>query len=101
MSVEANELMDELHIDQNDEETKTVQNIIKDAQTLIRESCGSSLTVQDYEDKYNPLFDRTVKTLATQMYYDRIGQNGTSKGLIMLLTHLRNEVEMNEPNTTE
>ena len=92
MTVEAALLMDELHIDQSDVETATIQALIDDAKEIVANSVSSTMRVANMESKYSSLFDRAVKTLATQMYYDRELANGTSKGFQMTIDHLTTKV---------
>lgn len=93
-----NELMDELHIDATKEETATITALIDDAQIMVDSAIGiKSDTVNPLGG--TPLYSRAVKTLATQMYYDRSLENGMSKGLIMMLEYL--ELDREAANETK
>ena len=81
------ELMNELHIDATDEETTTLKALINEAQAIVDSAIGvSDPAVNSVAD--DAIYVRTVKTLATQMYYDRSLEAGMSKGLIMMLEYL-------------
>lgn len=92
MAVTASELMDELHIDADDVETKTVQGLIDAAKEIVTHSVTDDLTTEQLEAKYSKLFDLATKNLATSMYYDRELTNGTSKGFQMVIVHLSTKV---------
>lgn len=87
MAVTASELMNELHIDTDDVETKTVQGLIDSAKEIVTHSVTDDLTTEQLETKYPKLFDLATKNLATSMYYDRELTNGTSKGFQMVIVH--------------
>lgn len=84
--VDATELMDELHIDQSPAELATVQALITEAQTIVDQATDSAGTDKDYQK--SPIYDRAIKTLVQQLYYDRSLTDGFSKGLIMMLDYL-------------
>ncbi|MCS8572999.1 head-tail connector protein [Pediococcus pentosaceus] len=92
MAVTASELMNELHIDTDDVETKTVQGLIDYAKEIVTDSVTDNLTTEQLETKYPKLFDLATKNLATSMYYDRELANGTSKGFQMVIVHLSTKV---------
>lgn len=92
MAVTASDLMDELHIDTDDVETKTVQGLIDYAKEIVTDSVTDDLTTEQLETKYPTLFDLATKNLATSMYYDRELTNGTSKGFQMAIVHLSTKV---------
>ncbi|WP_164878528.1 head-tail connector protein [Pediococcus acidilactici] len=84
--------MNELHIDTDDIETKTVQGLIDSAKEIVTHSVTDDLTTEQLEAKYPTLFDLATKNLATSMYYDRELTNGTSKGFQMAIIHLSTKV---------
>ncbi|KAF0373143.1 phage gp6-like head-tail connector protein [Pediococcus acidilactici] len=94
MAVTASDLMNELHIDTDDIETKTVQGLIDSAKEIVTHSVTDDLTTEQLETKYPKLFDLATKNLATSMYYDRELTNGTSKGFQMAIVHLSTRVAM-------
>lgn len=92
MAVTASELMDELHIDADETETKTVQGLIDSAKEIVTHSVTDDLTAEQLEAKYPTLFDLATKNLATSMYYDRELTDGTSKGFQMVIVHLSTKI---------
>ncbi|WP_261805678.1 hypothetical protein [Lapidilactobacillus luobeiensis] len=74
------DLLTELNLDQA--EQQTIANLVIDSISLVNASVGMV-------DGSSEIYWRAVKTQATQLYYDRQGENGMSKGLIMMLTHLQ------------
>lgn len=96
MAVTAEALMDELHIDIDDTEKLTVQNLIDYAKEIVTDSVTDYLTTEQLEAKYPTLFDLATKNLATSMYYDRELTNGTSKGFQMVIVHLSTKIAMDE-----
>ncbi len=75
-----NDLMRENNLD--DAEKDTVASLVEDSIELVKRSVGKV-------NEEDPLFKRAVKLQATQLYYDRTGENGTSKALLMLFSHLQ------------
>jgi hypothetical protein len=96
MAVTASELMDELHIDVDEVETKTVQGLIDSAKEIVTHSVTDNLTIEQLEAKYPTLFDLATKNLATSMYYDRELTDGTSKGFQMVIVHLSTKIAIDE-----
>lgn len=96
--VDASELMDELHIDQSPAEIATVQTLITEAQTIIDQATDSTGTDNVYQK--SPIYDRAIKTLVQQLYYDRSLTDGFSKGLIMMLDYLEYQ-RLGENNGTK
>ncbi|MCE5960674.1 head-tail connector protein [Pediococcus pentosaceus] len=86
--------MDELHIDVDEVETKTVQGLIDSAKEIVTHSVTDDLTTEQLEAKYPALFDLATKSLATSMYYDRELTDGTSKGFQMVIVHLSTKIAM-------
>ncbi len=77
--------MDELHIDQSPTELTTVTNLINEATEIVNHSVNSSKT----HYRTSPIYDLAIKTLATQLYYDRELSRGMSAGLLMMLDQLQ------------
>lgn len=96
--VDSTELMDELHIDQSPAEIATVHALITEAQTIVDQATDSTGTNKDYQK--SPIYDRAIKTLVQQLYYDRSLTDGFSKGLIMMLDYLEYQ-RLGENNGTE
>ena len=85
MTVNPTELMNELHIDQSPTELTTITNLINEATEIVNHSVSSSKT----HYRTSPIYDLAIKTLATQLYYDRELSRGMSAGLLMMLDQLQ------------
>lgn len=96
MTVNPTELMDELHIDQSPTELTTVTNLINEATEIVNHSVSSSET----HYRTSPIYDLAIKTLATQLYYDRELSMGMSAGLLMMLDQLQGMVSGSDPDGT-
>lgn len=90
--VTTQELIDELNIDTDDNETKTVDSLIDSAKSMIKSSIKLQVTDDDILAVNAELYNRLIKTLATSLYYDRELSNGYSKGVMIMMTNLRSEV---------
>lgn len=90
--VTTQELIDELNIDTDINETKTVDSLIDSAKSMIKSSIKLQVTDDDILAVNAELYNRLIKTLATSLYYDRELSNGYSKGVMIMMTNLRSEV---------
>lgn len=90
--VTTQELIDELNIDTDINETKTVDSLIDSAKSMIKSSVKLQVTDDDILAVNTELYNRLIKTLATSLYYDRELSNGYSKGVMIMMTNLRSEV---------
>lgn len=90
--VTTQELINELNIDPDENETKTVNSLIDSAKSMIKASIQMKITDGDILAVDAELYNRLIKTLATSMYYDRELSNGYSTGVRIMLTNLRAEV---------
>lgn len=79
--------MKELGLDETPDNEALISSLVADAQLITLDSISSTATQDDYKD--NNLFNRAVKTLATQLFYDRTLSEGTSLGYQMIVTHLQ------------
>lgn len=86
--ITAQELADELHIDQSPEELATLSTLIKDASAIIRGSISHNLTEQVALDLASEQFNRLVGSVASSLYYDRALTNGFSHGQMIILQQL-------------
>lgn len=66
----------------DDSEKQTVTDLVVDSIELVKRSVGKV-------NEADPLFRRAVKLQVTQLYYDRTGEKGTSKALLMMFSHLQ------------
>lgn len=90
--VTSQELADELNIDTDDNEIKTVDSLIASAKSLIKSSIKLQVTDDDILAVNADLYNRLIKTMATSLYYDRELSSGYSKGVLIMMTNLRAEV---------
>lgn len=88
--MDATTVLAELNLDDNDDNRKTITALIAEAQDIIIHSVDSTKQVSDYDT--NLIFQRAVKTLVTDLYYDRTLSQGMSLGLQMMINHLKGEV---------
>lgn len=87
-----NELLSELNLDVNDTNTELINSLVNDAQAIVLGSVSSTKTSDHYAS--NKIFQRAVKTLATQLFYDRTLANGTAVGYRMMITQLQAQEEV-------
>ncbi|QEA33588.1 phage gp6-like head-tail connector protein [Leuconostoc carnosum] len=90
--VTSQELADELNIDTDENELKTVASLIDSATSMIKSSIKLQVTDDDILAVNEPLYNRLIKTMATSLYYDRELSTGYSKGVMIMLMNLRSEV---------
>ena len=86
------ELQDELNIDDDENELKTLTSLISGATAMIKASIQMKITDDDILAVDAELYNRLIKTLATSMYYDRELSKGYSIGVRIMLTNLRSEI---------
>ncbi|MDN2649629.1 head-tail connector protein [Leuconostoc lactis] len=90
--VTTQELINELNIDPDENETKTVNSLIDSAKSMIKSSIKLPVTDDEILVVNTELYNRLIKTLATSLYYDRELSSGYSKGVMIMMTNLRAEV---------
>lgn len=90
--ITAEELADELHIDQTPEDLKTLTSLIGDATLWVLKSISSSATVEEVL-QVAPQFSRLVTSVAGSMYYDRNLSQGLSHGQMILLQQVTGIVD--------
>lgn len=88
------ELADELHIDQTEEEIKSLTNAINDASNLVLSSIANDLTAEAVL-KVAPQFNRLVASVAQTIYYDPALSDGLSHGQMILLQQITGIVDWN------
>ena len=86
--ITAEQLADELHIDQSAEELATLSVLISDASAIIRGSIDSQLTEQVALELASEQFNRLVGSVASSLYYDRALTDGFSHGQMLILQQL-------------
>lgn len=82
-------MISELNLDQTDENTSLVNSLIADSKALILSTLGLN---DDSSLANNEIYDRCLKTVVTQFYYDRALSTGLSQGVVLMLIHLQCEV---------
>lgn len=75
----------ELNLD--DDQTAMITGMVNTAIPVILNAVDSSKTYDDFKD--NELFTLAVKTLTTQIYYERTLPDGLSKGLLAVVKQLQ------------
>lgn len=90
--VTTQELINELNIDPDENETKTVNSLIDSAKSMIKSSIKLQVTDDEILAVNTELYNRLIKTLAASLYYDRELSSGYSKGVMIMMTNLRAEV---------
>lgn len=86
--ITAQELANELHIDESPEELATLGTLIKDASAIIRGSISHNLTEEAVIAVASGQFNRLVGSVATSLYYDRALTDGFSHGQMIILQQL-------------
>lgn len=84
--IDSKQLLDELHIDDTPEEEATICNLINMAKAIVDEAIqdiDNSKLVQDQ------LYLSAIKTLVTQLYYDRTLSEGKAPAVQLLIAHLQ------------
>lgn len=87
----AKRLMNELCLDDVPENITTITTIVSEATAMILAAIDGNKTADDFKD--NQLFILAVKTLATQIYYERTLPDGFSLGLLSIINALRGGVD--------
>lgn len=85
------EVLDELCLDDEPENRTLISNLINQAEVLICDSLSATVKPDDLRDI--PIYQRTVNTMVTQMYYERTLPDGFSKGVMALLNHLEGYID--------
>ena len=86
------ELQNELNINDDENEIKTLTSLINGATAMIKASIQMKITDEAILAVDAELYNRLIKTLATSMYYDRELSNGYSTGVRIMLMNLRSEI---------
>lgn len=87
--VTAEQLLDELHIDQLPDEVVTMKSLIDDASALICGSISDDATKEKLLAVSGNVFNRLVSSLASKMYYERDLSSGYGAGVQIMLNQLR------------
>lgn len=87
--ITAQELLDENHIDSNDDEIATMNRLISDASALIRGSISDSVTDEQIMNNLPDQYNRAVSALATRLYFSRDLSEGYGMGIQIMINQIR------------
>ena len=90
--VTAEQVCDELHIDQSEEELATIGRLLVDSSALIRGSISNDVTDEQIFALSGGAYNRLILALVTRMYYDRELSNGYGMGIQIMLNQVRARV---------
>lgn len=90
--VTAEQICDELHIDQSEEEKATIERLLADSSALIRGSISNDVTDEQIFALSGDVYNRLILALVTRMYYDRELSNGYGMGIQIMLNQVRARV---------
>lgn len=89
MTLTAQTLLDELHLDKS--ELNTISNLINFAQDYIVSTTAKNVTVADVVAKTNQnIFDQAVRSIVTSLYFGTAEQSGFGIQSLVLLNSIRN-----------
>lgn len=91
--VDAETVINELNIDDTPETETTIKALIVEADAMIRNAVDRSADQSEFEK--DPIYRRCLKSLVTQLWYDRTLNDGMPIGIQMMITHLQSEVDDN------
>ena len=74
------EVLDELCLDDEPDTRKTIGKIINQAEVLICDALSTKAKPEDLRG--NPIYERCVNTVTTQIYYERTLPNGWQKWIL-------------------
>ncbi|WP_311408372.1 hypothetical protein [Liquorilactobacillus uvarum] len=89
MAVITSDMLQELNLDDVDENSTLVSSLLDDSKALILDSLGLT---DDSTLIGSKLYDRCIKAITTEMYFDRTLSTGLSNGVMLLLIHLKGQV---------
>lgn len=81
------DLIAELNLDESDETTQLIANLIETSKVIVSQAVNSKVDSTIFEADL--VYQRAVMTLATQMFYDRTLDGGLSLGLRMMIENLQ------------
>ncbi|WEV57858.1 head-tail connector protein [Ligilactobacillus acidipiscis] len=91
------ELETQLNLDSDAETDNLIQSLLNQSEDICWHSIDSTIPLETWES--NDIFVRACYTLATQFFYDRSLENGLSKGMLMMLAHLKGQVKVTTTTT--
>lgn len=84
--IDPKQLLEELHIDDTPEEEATICNLISMAKAIVDEAIQDTNNSKMAQDE---LYLSAIKTLTTQLYYDRTLSEGKAPAVQLLIAHLQ------------
>lgn len=87
------DVLTELNLDNTASNLAIITNLIAQASDVVIHAVDSTKTAENYAT--NPIFQRAVITLVTELYYDRTLSSGTSPGFRMMINQLKGQVVTN------
>lgn len=84
--IDPKKLLEELHIDDTSEEETTIRNLVSMAKAIVDEAIQDINNSELAQDK---LYISAIKTLTTQLYYDRTLSEGKAPAVQLLIAHLQ------------
>lgn len=88
--VDAESMIQELSLDETPEIKQIITDLLVEADAMIRDSVDRNAKKSEFER--DPIYQRALKSLTTQLWYDRALADGMPKGIQMMITHLQSEV---------
>lgn len=84
--IDPKQLLEELHIDDTSEEETTIRNLVSMAKAIVDEAIQD---INNSELAQDELYISAIKTLTTQLYYDRTLSEGKAPAVQLLIAHLQ------------
>lgn len=88
--VDAETMLQELNLDETEDNKRIITALLDEADAMIRNSVDRKASKADFEK--DPIYTRCLKSLVTQLWYDRTLQDGMPVGIQMMIVHLQSEV---------
>ena len=87
--ISTQDMLDELNLDSTEENNKLMSGLIQDSALIIIHAVNDNLSASKVNS--DKIFNRAVKALATQLYFDRTLNQGMSLGIQLMIDHLKGE----------
>lgn len=79
-------ILTELNLDETEDNQTLINNLLAESEQIVMHAVNAKVDKSIYET--DKIYQRAVKTLVTQLFYDRELSNGLSLGLQMQLNQL-------------
>lgn len=87
--ISTQDMLDELNLDSTEENNALMSGLLKDSALIIIHAVNNNLSASDVNG--DKIFNRAVKALTTQLYFDRTLSQGMSIGIQLMIDHLKGE----------